>query len=151
MHTRRYTDRPRAFRAQRPELETLGEYSARVLRYALIAGLHTLTDDQRARADMAAQRAASQITGPAPDYKASQADPASLATLEKLRDLRHQIAAYARLQAQAQAQPTAPAPAPDTTGGKGARLVPPTPTQPPSPAYAVPASPARRQEVEIAF
>ena len=137
--TPRYTDRPRAFRPQRPT-EGLDTYRGRLLRYALIAGIHTLTPAQRGQVETAAMRAACQVRNA--DGQAQRLDAAQLAILARLTDLRHQIAQLDRWEAQqaqatgSQAQARPPA-APSSQerpgdGNRGARLTPPTPTRPPS-------------------
>lgn len=132
-----YTNRPRVFRARRPHLETVGEYSARLLRYALCAGLHTLDADQRALVDMAAQRAISQLRDD--DGRASRLSPPQLATAGKLSTLRHQVAQAdrrARANSTILAPPGAAYPQGGGQGGRLAPLLPPTPTQPPAGSYA---------------
>jgi hypothetical protein len=133
----KWSNRPRRFRAHRPTLETLREYSARLLRYSLTSGPYILDQEQRALADAAAQRAQAELSRPE-GGRTGQLDATGSAILARLSAIRHMIARLDQIDRQAPqaAQPTAPAPAQDTNGGQVAPLVPPTPTRPPGGSYA---------------
>lgn len=119
--------------------ETLPEYASRVLRHVLATDTTaTLSDEQLSLADMAAQRAASQLRSD--DGRASRLDAAQLQTAQTLTDTRHRIAgilAWRRAddaQRCAAGQPaTQPFPLPGTQGGRPAPLNPPPPRGPGSP------------------
>lgn len=124
--------------------ETLPEYASRVLRHLLATDCTaTLSDEQLAQADTAAQRACSQLRGE--DSKPSRLDAAQLLTLQTLSAARHTIAMCQRhrtlLEAQRQAQAqhqAAPAAQPAMNGGQRSPLQPPPSRMPPGGGYALP-------------
>jgi hypothetical protein len=121
--------------------ETMPEYAARCLAFILRENsTGRLSDDQLRHADQAAQLAAASLP--------ARLDGAGHVYDRILSDVRHRIAQATAQRAQERrsvlAQPSTPPPTPGEQGGQAARLQPPVPRLPPSPAYAIP-GPARAE------
>lgn len=126
---------------QQPQ-ETIPEYAARVLRYLLQCETTILlTDDQLTQADHAAQRQICSLRGD--DGTASHLEPHQRTQLQILTAARHSILSLQEWRRRHPEQPQnghaqAASGPQETSGGKAARLQPPTPSVPPAPAYALP-------------
>lgn len=137
--------------------ESLPEYASRVLRHLLATDTTaTLTDEQLALADMAAQRAVSQLRGD--DGRASRLDSAQLASLAALSAARRTIALVLEWRAQDDTRRASEALIPSslpTGGSQGGRLAPLNPPPPSSPSHPtalpLPCTPQRRPTDAIRF